>query len=192
VSAGLVRADAVSADAMHLPSAGHALGPADAAATVVVFGTYECLHCRRAWPALRALADEGLARVTWRHFAPSGAFPYAGSQAAAAEAAAGHGVFWAVHEALLDAPAPIGPATVAAVLDAAATGFGLDASRLHADAASDAVRGRVAEHQAAGVALGVRGTPAAFLVRDGQTAVPLDARNVDTLRATVAAAVTAV
>lgn len=172
-------------------SGGHVLGPADAPATVVVFGTYECLHCRRAWPALRALADEGLAQVTWRHFAPSGAFPYAAAQAAAAESAAGQGVFWAVHEALLDAPAPIGPATIAAVLDAAAEGFELDAARLHADAASDAVRARVAGHQAAGVALGVRGTPAAFLVREGRAPEPLDARDVDALRAAVVVAAAA-
>jgi protein-disulfide isomerase len=165
------------------------LGAAGAPATVLVFGTYECLHCRRAWPALRALADDGLARVAWHHFAPPGAFPHAGAQAAAAESAAAHGAFWAVHEALLDAPAPLGPATVDAVLAAAAAGFGLDADRLRADAASPAVRARVEAAQAAGVALGVRGTPAAFLLRDGRAPEPLDVHDVDALRAAVAAAV---
>ena len=167
---------------------GHALGPADAPATVLVFGTYECLHCRRGWPAFRALADDGLARVEWRHFAPPGAFPYAAAQAAAAEAAAAHGAFWPVHEALLDAPAPLGPATVDAVLAAAAAGFGLDARRLRADADTPAVRARVAGHHAAGVALGVRGTPAAFLLRAGRAPEPLDARDADALRAVVTAA----
>ncbi len=167
---------------------GHALGPPDAAATVLVFGTYECLHCRRAWPALRALADAGLARVAWHHFAPPGAFPHAAAQAAAAEAAAEHGAFWPVHEALLEAPAPLGPATVDAVLAAAAAGFGLDAGRLRAAAESPAVRARVDGHRAAAVALGVRGTPAAFLVVDGGAPRPLDARDEDALRAAVVAA----
>jgi protein-disulfide isomerase len=165
--------------------AGHALGPADAPATVVVFGTYECLHCRRAWPAVRALAEEGLARVEWRHFAPPGAFPHSAAQAAAAEAAAAHGAFWPVHEALLDAPAPLGPATVDRVLAAAAVGFGLDAERLRADAASPEVRARVVAEQAAGVALGVRGTPTAFLLRDGRAPERLDAGDEDSLRAAV-------
>jgi protein-disulfide isomerase len=156
-----------------------------------MFGTYECLHCRRAWPAVRALADEGLARVEWRHFAPPGAFPHAAAQAAAAEAAAAHGAFWAVHEALLEAPAPLGPATVDRVLVAAAAGFGLDARRLRADATSSAARARVAGHHAAGAALGVRGTPSAFLSRDGRAPEPLDARDVDALQAAVRAAVRA-
>ena len=171
-----------------LLGAGHALGPAGAPATVLAFGTYECLHCRRAWPALRALADEGLARVEWRHFAPPGAFPLAAAQAAAAEAAALHDAFWPVHEALLDAPAPLGPGTVDRVLAAAAAGFGLDAGRLRADAASAAVRARVDGHQAAGVALGVRGTPAAFLVVGGGPPRPVDARDEGALRAAVLAA----
>ncbi|MGZ8458525.1 MAG: DsbA family protein, partial [Gemmatirosa sp.] len=59
-------------------------GSADAPATLVVYATYECLHCRRAWPALRALADEGRARIEWRHFAPPGAFPNAPAAASAA------------------------------------------------------------------------------------------------------------
>jgi protein-disulfide isomerase len=167
---------------------GHRLGPDDAPATVLLFGTYECLHCRRAWPAVRALADAGLARVEWRHFAPPGAFPHAAAQAGAAEAAAAHGAFWAVHEALLDAPAPLGPATVDRVLAAAAAGFGLDAARLRADARSPVVLSRVAAHHDAGIALGVRATPSAFLVRHGRPPEPLDARDVDALRARVAAA----
>jgi protein-disulfide isomerase len=140
---------------------------------------------------VRALADEGLARVEWRHFAPPGAFPYAATQAAAAEAAGAHGAFWAVHEALLDAPAPVGPATLDAVLAAAAAGFGVDAGQLHAAARSPAVRARVDAAQATGVALGVRGTPAAFLVRDGHAPEPLDARDDAALRAAVTAAVAA-
>ncbi|HEY0780147.1 MAG TPA: thioredoxin domain-containing protein [Gemmatirosa sp.] len=167
------------------PAVGHLLGDPDAPARVVVYGTFECLHCRRAWPALRALADDPAAGVAveWRHFAPPGAFPNAAGAALAAEAAARQerrgarrtsapatsgaatsgptpdGAYWAVHEVLMTAPAPLWPERV----DEFAAALGLDVPRLRRDAASDAVRARVEAQRAAALADGVRGTPTAFL-----------------------------
>lgn len=179
------RASDAFGDAVGTPAAaGHALGPANAPATLLVFGTYECLHCRRAWPALRALADEGAARVVWHHFAPPGAFPHANAAAVAAEAAAEQGAFWAAHDALMAAPAPLWPeAAVGAVAPRVPD---LGAWRRAMD--SDAVRARVAAQRDAAVALGVRGTPAVFLRAADGTAAPLDALDDDLLRAHVLAA----
>ena len=152
-------------------------------ATLVVYGTYECLHCRRAWPALRALAaDAGVdrLRLEWRHFAPPGAFPHATAAAAAVEAAAvqgGDAARAALHEALLVVPAPLWPETVAAVAEA----LGLDAERLQRDAASDAVRARVAAEAAQARADGVRGTPTVLLRTADDTATRLDARDPEAL-----------
>ena len=163
-----------------MPAAvGHLLGDPSAARRVVAYGTFECLHCRRAWPALGALAAEpalGVA-VEWRHFAPPGAFPNAAATAHLAEAAAEQGAYWALHEALMAAPTPLWPERVEGV----ARALGLDAARLAADARSDAVRARVEAQRLAAVADGVRGTPAAFL--DG---VRLDLNDVDELRGQVA------
>ena len=164
---------------------GHLLGDPAAPARVVVYGTFECLHCRRAWPTLRALAEDPTADVAveWRHFAPAGAFPNAVSTALAAEAAAAQGdasgdAFWAMHEALMAAPSPFWPERV----DALAAALGLDVRRLHRDAGSDAVRARVEAQRAAAAADGVRGTPTALL--DGAR---LDLDDFDGLREQVQA-----
>jgi protein-disulfide isomerase len=165
-----------------LPAAGHALGPADAPATLHVFGTYECLHCRLAWPALRALADEGEARVVWHHFAPPGAFPHAAAAAAAAEGAAEQGAFWAAHDALMAASAPLWPeAAVGAVAPHVP-----DLSRWRHAMPGDAVRSRLAAQRDAAAALGVRGTPSVFLMTDAG-AERVDVHDADALRARLAA-----
>lgn len=142
---------------------GHLLGAAEAPHRLVVYATYECLHCRRAWPTLRALAEssDGRLAVEWRHFAPPGAFPQAGAVAALAESAGLQGAFWAMHEALLAAPAPLPPGTPTLIADA----LGLDGARLRADAVGDPVRARLDAQAADATARAVRGTPT--LVLDG-------------------------
>ena len=165
---------------------GHRLGAADALATLVVYGTYECLHCRRAWPAVRALAtaSDALVAVSWRHFAPPGAFPNAAATATGVEAAAEQGRFWAMHEALIAAPAPIWPEALAGH----AAALGLDVTRFAEAVRSDAVRDRLAAQTAAAVAHGVRGTPTVLLTRAGAEPVRLDARDPDALADAVRAA----
>lgn len=175
------RMDSLTGD---VAGAGHALGPAGVPATLLVFGTYECLHCRRAWPALRALVSEGAARVVWHHYAPPGAFPYANAAAVAAEAAAEQGAFWAAHDALMAAHAPLWPEAASAAVAARVP----DVARWHAALGSDAVRARVAAQRDAAVALGVRGTPAVFLRAGGGPAEPLDALDDDLRRERVLAA----
>ncbi|MDF1502693.1 thioredoxin domain-containing protein [Roseisolibacter sp. H3M3-2] len=137
------------------PAVGRVTGSLDAPATLVVYGTYECLDCRRTWPALRALAESGRARVEWRHYAPPGAFPNAGRAAAAAEAAGAQGKFWAMHEAMMDAPAPLWPESLAAI----AVALGLDVVRFARDLESAHVRARLEAQEAAARADAVRGTP---------------------------------
>lgn len=167
---------------------GHRLGPADAVATLVVYGTYECLHCRRAWPALRALAGEGRLAVEWRHFAPPGAFPNAPVAAAAAEAAAAQGAFWRMHEALLVAPTPLWPESVGTLADV----LDLDTARFARDLDAPDIMARVAALQARGAADGVRGTPSVRLEIDGAPASGwLDTRDTDLLRAEALARVAA-
>ncbi len=152
------------------PVIGHLLGDPDAPARVVVYGTFECLHCRRAWPGLRALAEDpaGGVALEWRHFAPAGAFPNATGAALAAEAAGLQervdgrpldAAFWEMYEALMAAPSPLWPERV----DGVAAALGLDVPALHRGTASDAARARVEAQRAAALADGVRGVPTAFL-----------------------------
>ncbi|GLC25607.1 DsbA family protein [Roseisolibacter agri] len=164
------------------PAVGRRLGPADAAATLVVYGTYECLHCRRAWPALRALAEAGRAQVEWRHFAPPGAFPNATLAASAVEAAGAQGAFWAMHEALMTAPAPLWPEA----LPTHAAALGLDVATFERDLRAADVRARLEAQAASARADEVRGTPTVLLVRAGADPVRLDARDPDALDAALA------
>ena len=163
---------------------GHRLGPADAVATLVVYGTYECLHCRRAWPARRELARDGTAAVEWRHFAPPGAFPNAPAAAAGAEAAAQQGAFWRMHEALLVTATPIWPESVRLLAEA----LDLDVLRFVRDLDAPETMARVAALQAQGAADGVRGTPSVRLEIGGEPVGGwLDVHDTDALRADVLA-----
>ena len=103
---------------------GHARGPADAPVTVEMYGNYECLHCRRAWPAVEALLEEvgdGV-RFVFHHFARPADFPHAELAAEAAEAAAAEGKFWAMHALLMTEAPSLHPE----VLLASAAALGLE------------------------------------------------------------------
>ena len=78
----------------------HALGPADAPATLIEYGDYECPDCFNAEPVvseLRSRLGDKL-RVVFRHFPRSSIHPRASVAAAAAEAAARQGQFWKMHK----------------------------------------------------------------------------------------------
>jgi protein-disulfide isomerase len=80
----------------------HIRGPADAPATVVVYGDYECPHTRGALNALKTLERRigDRFRLVYRHFPLREIHPCAEPAAELAEAAADRGNFWEVHDHL--------------------------------------------------------------------------------------------
>ena len=85
------------------PERDHLRGPAEAAVTVVEYGDFECPYCGKAEPVVRELlADFGDVRYVWRHLPLSDVHPNAQLAAEASEAAAAHGVFWELHDLLLE------------------------------------------------------------------------------------------
>ncbi|HVC06143.1 MAG TPA: Na+/H+ antiporter NhaA [Solirubrobacterales bacterium] len=81
----------------------HLRGPAEAAVTVVEYGDFECPYCGKAEPIVRELlADFGDVRYVWRHLPLSDVHPSAQLAAEASEAAAARGVFWDLHDLLLE------------------------------------------------------------------------------------------
>src|SRR5207244_3506794 len=77
----------------------HAQGPADAPATLVVYGDYECPYTRKALAVvtqLRAQLEDQL-RFVFRNFPLVAIHPHALQAAEAAEAADAQGQFWAMH-----------------------------------------------------------------------------------------------
>ena len=109
-------------------TARHARGAADAPVTVEMYGNHECLHCRRAWPAVEALLDELGERVrfVYHHLARPADFPHAELAAEAAEAAAAQGRFWEMHALLMTEA----PSLHAETLIASAASLGLDVARV--------------------------------------------------------------
>lgn len=81
----------------------HVRGPEDAAATVVVYGDYECPDTRQALGAFKALEQRvgDRFRMVYRHFPRRDRHPNAQASAELAEAAAERGAFWEVHDHLI-------------------------------------------------------------------------------------------
>lgn len=160
----------------------HALGPADAPVTLIEYGNYECLHCRRAFPFVEALREEmgDRLRFVYRHFARTADFPNAERAAEVAEAAGAQGKFWEMHERLFAGPTAL---HLEALLDRAAA-LGLDANRVRAEVSEHLHRARIREELAGGIDVGVRSTPSFYV-----NGVPHEsAWDLDSVRAAVLAA----
>ncbi len=82
----------------------HIQGPADAAVTLIEYGDYECPYCGAAYPIIKevqARMGERL-RFVFRNFPITTSHPHAEQAAEAAEAAAGQGSFWQMHDLLFE------------------------------------------------------------------------------------------
>lgn len=144
-----------------LSAAEHVAGNPDAALTLVEYGDFECPRCAQAEPVARhliAVYGDRL-RFVFRHFPDGAAHPHAELAAEAAEAAAAQGKFWPMHALLFRQPQHLKPKA----LTQFAEEIELDMTRFHADLGDHIYLQRVREHHAAGVQLGLRGTPSFFL-----------------------------
>jgi protein-disulfide isomerase len=139
----------------------HVLGPADAPVTLLQYGNYECLHCRRAYPYTEALRGEfgPRLRFVFRHFARTADFPMAQRAAEAAEAAHVQGRFWEMHHLLLTGTPLLTPHSFVDYAEV----LGLDIEWFDDDMANRRHLARVQDDLASGIASGVRGTPAFFV-----------------------------
>ncbi|MFJ4466018.1 Na+/H+ antiporter NhaA [Streptomyces sp. NPDC089424] len=138
----------------------HVRGPRTASVTVVEYGDFECPYCGRAEPVMRRLlADAGDVGYVWRHLPLNDVHPHAQLAAQAAEAAAGQGAFWPMHDALL---AHQGELRLQELLRHAED-LGLDTERFQRDLRSHAAVARVAEDVESADLSGVAGTPTFFV-----------------------------
>ena len=160
----------------------HALGPADAPATLVIYGDYECPYTRRAHQAVRRVRDElgGGVRFVFRNFPLTEIHPHALHAALAAEAADAQGRFWAMHDLLFARQKALEDADLARY----AAELGLDAERLGRDVAAGAHLARIEEDVESGERSGVQGTPTLFV----NGLLHEEGYDAETLRATLSAA----
>jgi Na+/H+ antiporter NhaA len=142
------------------PERDHIRGPIDAPVTVVEYGDFECPFCGQAEPVLRELLQEfGDVRYVWRHLPLNDVHPNTQLAAEAAEAAAGQGAFWGMHDLLLAHQDSLGPNDLIGY----AGQLGLDRQKFADDLREHGGAARVAEDVDSADLSGVSGTPTFFV-----------------------------
>lgn len=139
----------------------HAQGSEAAPVTLVEYGDYECSHCGRAYPivkAVQARLGERL-RFVFRNFPLRTIHPHAEHAAEAAEAAGQHGRFWEMHDTLFEHQSALDDRH----LGQYAAAIGLDRGQFDLDLRGGTYAARVREDFTSGVRSGVNGTPTFFI-----------------------------
>ena len=139
----------------------HIQGPVDAPVTLVEYGDYECPHCGRAYPIIKAIQRRMGARLrfVYRNFPLRESHPHAQQAAEAAEAAGAQGKFWEMHDRLFDRQFALD----GEYLIEYAGDLGLDVARFRKELGSGVYEPRVREDFRSGVTSGVNGTPTFFI-----------------------------
>ena len=139
----------------------HAQGPADAPVTLVEYGDYECPHCGRAYPMVKAVQRSlgNDLRFVFRNFPLTGSHEHAEHAAEMAEAAGDRGKFWEMHDLLFEHQDALEDENLVAY---AAT-LGIDPRWAAAALEQGLFRERVHEDVASGGRSGVNGTPTFYI-----------------------------
>jgi Na+/H+ antiporter NhaA len=141
------------------PSRDHIRGPAEASVTVVEYGDFECPYCGRAEPVVRDLLTDVDIRYVWRQLPLTDVHPAAQLAAEAAEAAASQGMFWPMHDLLLQRQDDLRPKDLVRY----AAELGLDADQFHDDLMRHVHAARIAQDVESADLSGVSGTPTFFI-----------------------------
>jgi protein-disulfide isomerase len=139
----------------------HIQGPADAPATLLEYGDYECPYCGAAYPIVKevqARMGQRL-RFVFRNFPISTSHPHAEQAAEAAEAAAAQSRFWEMHDLLYENQGRLGDQD----LRGYAGTLGLDVETFDEELAEHVYAARVREDFMSGVRSGVNGTPGFYI-----------------------------
>jgi protein-disulfide isomerase len=141
--------------------ADHFLGPADARVTLVEYGDYECPHCGRAYPIVKALQQRfgRELRFVFRNFPLREMHPHAEAAAETAEFAASHGKFWEMHDLIYENQQALSGRLFAEL----AQGLKLDAKALAKALEAHEFADHVQKDFVGGVRSGVNGTPTFYI-----------------------------
>ena len=146
----------------------HSLGPVDAPVTLVEYGDYQCPHCARAHPVLKALQARlgPKLRFVFRNFPLTDVHPNALHAAEAAESVAaqlGGDAYWAMHDTLFKRQRDSDGALDDAHLVRYAISVGACARRVREDLAAHTYEEHVRADFMSGIESGVNGTPTFFV-----------------------------
>jgi protein-disulfide isomerase len=139
----------------------HLLGSEHARVTLIEYGDFECPSCKVAATTPKLLLDRypNKIRFIFRHFPLQDAHPHAVMAAEVAEAAAGQGKFWSMHDVLFQNQAHLKDKD----LHRYATDIGLDMARYTAEMDDHIYLQKVREHMEGGRRSHIRATPTFFL-----------------------------
>jgi protein-disulfide isomerase len=141
--------------------ADHAQGPADAPVTLVEYGDYECPHCGRAHPIVKALQKKfgSRLRFVFRNFPLREIHPNAEAAAETAEFAGTQDKFWEMHDLIFENQQDLSNE----LLSDLAKRLKLDSRELATALESGQFTERVQKDFSGGVRSGVNGTPTFFI-----------------------------
>lgn len=139
----------------------HSQGPANAPVTLLEYGDFECPHCGRAYPIVKAVQRRlgKRLRFVFRNFPLAEIHPHAQHAAEAAESAAAQGKFWEMHDRLFERQFALEDENLIEY----AGDLGLDAIRMARDLAAHTYKPQVRDDFMSGVRSGVNGTPTFFI-----------------------------
>lgn len=142
-------------------SSDHVRGDVNAPITLVEYGEFECVHCGRAYHAIRQLLRERPeeVRFVFRHFPQDDVHPFSERSALAAEAAGAQGRFWEMHDFLFENQHQLEYDDLARH----AGELGLDGDRFARDLVDRINLPKVDADRASGIASGVVETPSFFI-----------------------------
>ena len=139
----------------------HIQGAAEAPATLLEYGDYECPFCGAAYPIVKEVQSRlgDRLRFVFRNFPITTSHPHAELAAEAAEAADAQRKFWEMHDLLYESQQHL----EAADLHRYAEQLGLDVGRFDNEVARHVHAERVREDFMSGVRSGVNGTPTFYV-----------------------------
>jgi protein-disulfide isomerase len=139
----------------------HVEGSRTAPVTLIEYGDYECPYCMNAWPVVQELRRQLGDRLAFvfRHFPQSSIHPRASVAAQAAEAAAGQGKFWEMHDLLFRHQQELETLDLTHL----ALQLGLEIYRFQSALELDPVLRHIREDFVSARQSGVDGTPAFFI-----------------------------
>jgi len=139
----------------------HVQGGAQAPITLVEYGDYECPHCGRAYPIVKAVQKHfgKKLRFVFRNFPLNESHPNAEAAAETAEFAAAKGKFWEMHDAIYENQEELGPELLLELTER----LGLSGPDLRNALEAREFAPRVKEDFVGGVRSGVNGTPTFYI-----------------------------
>ena len=142
-------------------SSDHFEGDADAPLVLVEYGDYECPHCGRAYPIVKAIQQKmgEKLKFVFRNFPLAQAHPHAFAAAIASEAAGRQGKFWPMHDILFENQQNLSGAAIRIY----AKKIGLDEITFLDDMDNMELRSKVESDFESGIRSGVNGTPTFFV-----------------------------